>query len=154
MEKIRIHLTYNVLDLFIAVMELLLLRAYGLPKVHKSDCPFRIIISSIDSPLYSLATFLHGIIIRSLPKAQSHINNSFELVNLLKDKKVDNNFCLISLDVISLFANISLDLAIESLTKRWILISKNCEIPKKEFLGAIRLILDSTFFAFDNQIYR
>jgi len=36
----------------------LLPRAYGLPKVHKANCPFRIIVSSVDSPLYVLATFL------------------------------------------------------------------------------------------------
>lgn len=29
-------------------------RAYGLPKIHKPNCPFRIIVSSIDSPLYAL----------------------------------------------------------------------------------------------------
>jgi len=32
-------------------------RAYGLPKVHKPDCQFRVIISSIDSQLHSLAFF-------------------------------------------------------------------------------------------------
>ena len=55
-------------------------RAYALPKIHK-DCPFRIIISSINSPLYSL--FLHSIIIKTIPKADSHIENSFKLVKEL-----------------------------------------------------------------------
>lgn len=35
-------------------------RAYGLPKVYKPNCPFRIIISSLASPLYSLASYLHN----------------------------------------------------------------------------------------------
>ena len=35
----------------------LLPRVYGLPKIHKPDCPLRIIISSIGSPLYALATY-------------------------------------------------------------------------------------------------
>jgi len=42
-------------------------RAYGLPKIHKKDCPLRIIISSINSPLYSLAAFLHDILYKNLP---------------------------------------------------------------------------------------
>lgn len=36
-------------------------RAYGLPKIHKPNCPFRLIVSSINSPLYQLALFLHKI---------------------------------------------------------------------------------------------
>jgi len=129
-------------------------RAYGLPKVHKPDRQFRIIISSIDSPLYSLATFLHKIINSNLLKADSHINNSFELYRNLSNKKIDNGYCLISFDVISLFTNVPIDLAIECLTKRWHSISSNCIIPQKEFLDAIKLVLDSTFFTFDNQFYK
>jgi len=58
----------------------LLPRAYGLPKFHKEGCPFRIIVSSVDSPLYALATFLQKTISISIPWPQSHIENSFELV--------------------------------------------------------------------------
>jgi len=37
-------------------------RAYGLLKIHKSSFTFRIIISSVDSPTYSIANFIHRII--------------------------------------------------------------------------------------------
>jgi len=33
-------------------------RAYGLPKIHKTDYPLQIIVSSIGSSLHYLATFL------------------------------------------------------------------------------------------------
>ncbi|KMQ86230.1 hypothetical protein RF55_14846 [Lasius niger] len=56
-------------------------RAYGLPKIHKPNCPLRIIVSSVNSPLHSIATFLH-IIHASISKAHSHIDNSLELVDL------------------------------------------------------------------------
>jgi len=88
-------------------------RAYGLPKIHKPNCPFRVIISSIDSPLYSLATFLDEIINSSIPKACGYIGNSYELFNSLNDRVLSSEFCLISLDVISLFTNIPIDLAME-----------------------------------------
>ncbi|KYN35810.1 hypothetical protein ALC56_09834 [Trachymyrmex septentrionalis] len=55
-------------------------RAYGLPKIHKPGCPLRIIVSSVGSPLYSLATFLHNRLFKIIPKADSYIKNSFELV--------------------------------------------------------------------------
>ncbi|KYN22890.1 hypothetical protein ALC57_04673 [Trachymyrmex cornetzi] len=52
-------------------------RVYGLPKIHKEGCPLRIIVSSIDNSLrYSLASFLHNIIIKNVPKLRSHIDNS------------------------------------------------------------------------------
>jgi len=36
-------------------------RAYGLPKIHKTVCPLRIIVSSVNSSLYNLAYYLYFI---------------------------------------------------------------------------------------------
>ena len=132
----------------------LLPRAYGLPKVHKANCPFRIIISSIDSPLYELATFLHKILSSSLPPARGHVDNSFELVKNLNNFEISSEYQLISLDVVSLFTNVPVELAVNSIHKRWNFISKHCNIPRDEFVGAVRFVLDSTFFKFDNQFYK
>jgi len=70
----------------------LLSKAYDLPKVHKSDCLFRIIVSFLDSPLYNLATFLHKILIKNIPMTDSHLNNSLDLVQKLKDIQVDDDY--------------------------------------------------------------
>ena len=37
-------------------------KAYGLPKIHKNNIPYRIIVSSIGTALYPMAIFLHEII--------------------------------------------------------------------------------------------
>jgi len=58
------------------------------------------------------------------------------------------------LDVISLFTNIPLNLAFESVSNRWAYISKGTKIPKTEFINAIKIILDSTYFRFNNMIYK
>ena len=86
--------------------------AYALPKMHKSNCPFRIKIFSTDSPLYLLASFLYVIISEKSPKPFSKTENSFYLTQNLRDRRLETNFSLISLDVISLFTNIPFDLAI------------------------------------------
>jgi len=39
----------------------------------------------------------------------SHLNNSFDLVQKLKDIQINDDFILISLDVVSLFTNIPID---------------------------------------------
>jgi len=48
----------------------------ALPKIHKQNCSYHLIVSSLNNPLYQLAVFLHSIIIKNIPKADSHIKNS------------------------------------------------------------------------------
>ncbi|KYN09543.1 hypothetical protein ALC57_18330 [Trachymyrmex cornetzi] len=81
----------------------LLLRAYAMPKIHKPNCPFRIIVSSINSPLYELASFLHSILIETIPKTESHIKNSFQLVDNLQQ------FILLSVDFLDVKMRIEND---------------------------------------------
>ncbi|XP_025262219.1 probable cytochrome P450 6a14 [Camponotus floridanus] len=102
-----------------------------LPKIHKTNIPFRLIVSSINSPLYSLALFLHKVMIKNFPIAPSHINNSFDLVHKLADIHIDDDSVLISLDVTSLFTNIPVDLALSSVSSRWRFIQNTCETLRK-----------------------
>jgi len=67
---------------------------------------------------------------------------------------VDDDYDLILLDIVSLFTNIPTNLALESVAERWDQISKSTNIPWLEFVNAIKKILDSTFFMFNNKIYK
>lgn len=42
----------------------------------------------------------------------------------------------------------------DSISERWDVIARNCNIPKREFLKAVSFVLHSTYFIFDKQIYR
>jgi len=139
---------------FLYCSEGILTRAYGLPKIHKPGNPFRLIISSIDSPFYYLAGFLQKLIIDHVPNTFSHLDNSFKLNEKLNNVNISDKHVLISFDVISLFTNILLDLAIESVSKRWKYIASGYSISREEFLYALRLIFDSTYFQFDGTIYK
>jgi len=55
---------------------------------------------------------------------------------------------------VSLFTNIPIELAMESVTNRWNYIENNTSLPKSEFLLAVKFVLDSTFFTFNNIVYR
>jgi len=72
-------------------------------------------------------------LLKNIPATDSHLNNNFDLVQKLKDIQVDDDYILISLDIVSLFTNIPIDLAIESVSKRWQLLDKQCNLPKNEF---------------------
>jgi len=129
-------------------------RAYGLPKIHKPNNPLRLIISSINSPLFGFSEFLQDILQKSIPNPNSYIKNSLHLVNQLEGKVIDDQHTLISLDVVSLFTNVPVELVVDSVTKRWDLISQKTKIPLEQFIIAIRFIMESTFFTFNKIIYK
>jgi len=129
-------------------------RAYGLPKIHKPGLTFRIIISCLDSPTYAIADYLQRLISKNVPKPSSHIENSYQLIKKLKGINIVEGHELISLDVVSMFTNIPLNLVIESISNRWAHIGKGTKIPKNEFIKALKLILESTYFKFNNIIYK
>src|SRR5436190_8884249 len=72
----------------------------------------------------------------------------------LSSKRLDAGYELASLDVVSLFTNVPLDLAIGAVGKRWHFIEKGTPLPYVEFLSALRLVLFSTFFKFNGKIYK
>ncbi|XP_011705916.1 PREDICTED: uncharacterized protein LOC105461126 [Wasmannia auropunctata] len=129
-------------------------KAYGLPKIHKKDVPLRIIVSSVNSAVNPLATFLHEIISKSTTPTNSHVTNSFDLYKTLTGKEIGESDNLISLDVISLFTNVPVDLALDGISSRWNEIEKNTTIPFEEFMSAIKFVLTSTFFTFNDVIYK
>lgn len=54
----------------------------------------------------------------------------------------------------SLFTNIPLDLAIDSIKRRWHYIGKETTFLLNKFIIAISFILSSTYFTFNNIIYK
>ncbi|XP_018368554.1 PREDICTED: uncharacterized protein LOC108764709 [Trachymyrmex cornetzi] len=129
-------------------------RAYGLTKIHKPGHPLRIIVSSINSPLYNLSYYLHKIINDNIPETPSSIKNSFDLINKVKNVNIDEGYSLVSFDVVSLFTNVPIELATDSVVGRWEFISGKTKIPLDEFLIAFRLVLNSTYFVFNKVIYK
>jgi len=129
-------------------------RAYGLPKLHKDGHPLRIIVSSLKSPSYELALYLHNIIKCSVSEGTSSVFNSFKLIKELNGKMMDSNCTFAFLDVVSLFTNVPFESVYEGILNRWNLIKRNTAIPKEEFIRAIKLILESTYFSFNKTIYK
>ncbi|XP_044751707.1 uncharacterized protein LOC123311702 [Coccinella septempunctata] len=64
-----------------------------------------------------------------------------------------DNYIIISLDVISLFNNIYLDLAVSAIESKWQLINNHTSIPKEEFLNIINFLFTSNYFVFDGIFY-
>jgi len=89
-------------------------RCYGLPKVHKEGSPLRIVVSSVGTPLYDVARFLHEILSNSIKKPNSNIKDSWSCVT--KINKITIEFYEINmLDATSLFTNIPKELVIQGI---------------------------------------
>jgi len=129
-------------------------KAYGLLKIHKENTPLRIIVSSVNTALYPLAKFLNKILSDNILPTKYHVKNSFELCSALSSMTVPAGSKLFSFDVISLFTNVPIGLAINSIEKRWEHIERHTKIIKSEFIRAIEFILSSTYFYFNNKIYK
>lgn len=128
-------------------------RCYGQPKVHKTNFPLRIIVSTVGSPLYNLSCFLHDILQASIPKPNSYIKDSWSFVRAVTNFHIKNSETLVSFDVVSLYTNIPATLVIQSITNRWSHISKKTKMNLSQFLYAIRMVLESTSFKFNDIIF-
>ena len=80
---------------------------YGLPKVHKTGCPFRSIVSSVNTYNYNLASYLVSIL-QPISTNQYTVRDSFSFADWAKNYKHDNGI-MCSLDVSSLFTNVPLE---------------------------------------------
>jgi len=139
---------------FLNASNAILPRAYGLPKIHKAGHPLRIIVSSTGSPLHNLALFLHKILIKSLPPHFSHIKNSLHLMKKISNIHIPDNICLASFDVVSLFTNVPTDMVLDIIKEKWSDIKIHTNLPLNEFVLSIEFVLQSTYFHFNNIVYR
>jgi len=104
--------------------------------------------------LYNLTTFLQRVLKNSLITPQNCCRNSFDLINKIQGTYVPDGFDLISLDVTSLFTNVPVDLILNIIDNRWNLIEHHTSLPKYEFLGAINMVLNSTYLKFNDKVYK
>lgn len=86
-------------------------------------------------------------------KTSRHIENSIDFKNKIKDLNIPRNYKLFSLDVISLFTNIPINLVICVIEKRWQEIKKYTTIPKNIFIEGIKIVTNNCYFSYDNTTY-
>ncbi|KYN22078.1 hypothetical protein ALC57_05535 [Trachymyrmex cornetzi] len=92
---------------------------YGVSKVHKNGSPLRIIVSYIGSILHNIATYLHIISLKSyMGRNKYTVNNSFKVTKIAHLLKLKTDDQLYSLDAVSLYTNILVELAIKGINDR------------------------------------
>ena len=93
-------------------------RFYGLPKIHKPGIPLRPIVSSVNSPTCAISGYLARILSPVVGKTDHTVKNSCEFADFIRDKTLNACEELVSVDVVSLFTKIPVDLAVKVAEER------------------------------------
>lgn len=129
-------------------------KLYTLPKIHKENVPMRPIVSSINSVTYEISKFIADILKVSFQERNEYnIKDTFAFVDKIKGLTLQEGYILISLDVVSLFTNIPLDLTLEVLRKNWDLIKPHTTLTKESFFRIVEFIFKNTYFVFNGKFY-
>ncbi|XP_061389122.1 uncharacterized protein LOC133324293 [Musca vetustissima] len=126
---------------------------YGLPKIHKENTPLRPIAASTNVPCYNLAQYV-GKLLRTIISPTYNIKNCMDLKDKLNDIKLDKDDIMVSFDVVSLFTNIPIHLAIKNILDKWKFLQEKTQIPKQTFLKILNFVLkDNNYFKCNDKVY-
>ena len=121
---------------------------YFLPKLHKDPLGVRPIVSATNGPTKNASAFLDRWLQPYMKQVKSHITNATELIHILQDLEIPKDAYLVTLDVESLYTNITHEEAIMTLLK----IFKSH--PLKVFLlDLLKYVLKNNVFKFNDHIF-
>lgn len=83
---------------------------YGLPKIHKDDCPLRPITSTMGAVGYQVSKIFHLILKKVFPRTEYHIKDSYEFIGFLNGIRLCSCDVLVSFDVVSMYTSIPFQL--------------------------------------------
>lgn len=130
---------------------------YGLGKLHKwkqgEILPMRPVVATIQSPTYKISELLAATFSKIIHMSPYRIKDSWQFNQIIKGIKIPKGYKMISLDATSLYTNIPKELCIIAIEKRWSTISKHTFLSKEQFIDAIKLIIDGSYFKYGDWFY-
>ena len=133
-------------------------RFYGLPKIHKSEIPLRPIVSFVNSPTYGFSSFLANILSPVVGNTENTVKNSCHFAEFVRGKTLKaDQVQLVSFDVVSLFTNIPVDLAIKVAAKRLrqdATLLQRTSLPVEDVIDLLSFCLNTTYFVFEGCYYQ
>jgi hypothetical protein len=132
-------------------------RFHGLPKIHKPEIPFRLIVSFVNTPTYRVSSFLAKILSPVVGNTENTVKNSCHFAEFVRGKSLKADQVLVSFDVVSLFTNIPIDLAIKVATKRLrqdATLLQRTSPPVEDIIDLLSFCLNTTYFVFESCYYQ
>ncbi|PNF18952.1 hypothetical protein B7P43_G14912, partial [Cryptotermes secundus] len=128
----------------------------GLPKIHKAGITLSAIISSIGSPCYALAGFLHRILSPFAGKSDSFVKNSAHFVQLLKTVNLHSQDTLISFDI-SLFTNVPVDEVLQIVENKLhndVTLMEGSVLQVEAIMELLEACLRTNYFQVDDKFFQ
>lgn len=129
-------------------------KVYGLPKIHNPGNKLRFVVSNINSPSHNVAKCL----VKEFGKVEQFdefsIKNSFELIEHLKDVRVEEDELLVSFDFTAYFPSVPIN---GSLTALQLWLFKQRNLPPDKQLAYIDLAtacMNQNQFMFREKCYK
>ena len=137
---------------------------YGLPKIHKPNCPLRPIVSQINSPSYKLNKYLDYLLTtaeKCIPYLLPDTTKYLQYINALPIF-TEHKPLLFSLDVTSLYTVLPHNMCIEYVNEMYLETLSHWDtytpdikpIPSSMLKEIIKIILDQTFFEFNDITFK
>lgn len=130
-------------------------RLYGLPKIHKPQCPTRPILSMTNSPCHKLAKWLTEIL-KPVEKYYSKFctKDSFEFASLIQQQRACNGGFMSSFDVVSLFPHVPLKETVDIIGNTIRFKRVSVGIPSQTVKNLLLLCTENIQFLFNGIYYR
>jgi hypothetical protein len=125
-------------------------RFYGLPKIYKPEIPLRPIVSFVNSPTYGVSIFFTKILspVNVAGNTENIVKNYCHFAEFVRGKTLKADQMLVSFDVVSLFTNIPVDLAIKVATKRLrqdAIFLQRTSLPVGDIIDLLSFCLNTTY---------
>ena len=137
-------------------------RFFGTAKVHKvSDgvndvkmLPIRPVISSIGTATYRTSQYLAELL-KPLTSSKYTVESTKDFIDKIKQKKIDDEYSMVSFDVESLFTNVPLTYTIDIILDQIYNQNKiKTKLRKEELKTLLLLCTKGAHFTFEDQIYK
>ncbi|XP_044760226.1 uncharacterized protein LOC123317682 [Coccinella septempunctata] len=128
---------------------------YGLPKIHKQDVPLRPIVSTLNSPTSNLSKFMADLLSTAFKENFSNysMKNFYEFAQKVNNLQLPQNYVIVSLDVVSLYTNISWEITERIIRIHWARIASVTNIPQECFLRILKFLFDANYFVYKGQYF-
>ena len=142
---------------------------YGLPKIHKANCPMHPIVSACRMATYQLAKFLTRILQRYTEITPSFVKDSKSFSDHLKSVNMSGDEELVSFNVSALFTSIPVPRALDIINMLFIEHIEDPEakhkygcsfrcntigLEKDEVMQLLKLVLENCVFTFQDNFFK
>ena len=126
---------------------------YFLPKLHKTPLKVRPIVACCGGPTETASAYIDKFLQPIMRLGKSFVANSTQFINTIESTEIPTDSLLVTLDVASLYTNISHEDALEAVSK----VLEKYDLPHLPpvdvFLEILSFVLKNNIFSFNGEMY-